>query len=129
MKQDPKRATGRTTGLMLQALGKAIENPGTEVVFTDHHTQNHAQLVLCKQRIEHLAKTLNLDVTTKIVNVDCKWEAIPCAIFVKSNWISPYSQRTPAEEKWKEIVNRYPDERDVVSFAYFKRGFEEAQND
>lgn len=129
MKQDSKRCSGRTLGLALQSLGKAIENPGTDVVFTDHHTQNHAQLLLCKQQIEHLAKTLNLDVTTKIVNGDCKWEAIPCAILVKSNWVSPYAQRTPAEEKWKEIVGRYPDERDVVSFAYFKRGFEEAQND
>ena len=63
MKNDLNRATGRTTGLMLQALGKAIENPGTEVEFIDHHEQNFAQRQYCKERIEKIAKQLNLDVS------------------------------------------------------------------
>ena len=124
MKQDPKRATGRTTGLMLQALGKAVENPGTEVEFIDHHAQNHAQLQYCKERIESIAKTLNLDVSVRFV-CEYDWKLV-----VKSNWGSPYSQRTPAEEKWKEIYGSYPDSLgDNVLFHSFKIGFEASQND
>ena len=101
---DPKRATGRTTGLMLQAIGKAVENPGTEVEFIDHHEQNHAQLQLCKTKIELLAKTLNLDVS---VDLRLKENIVDFGLFVKSNWVSPYAQRTPAEEKWNEIYGYY----------------------
>ena len=127
---DPKRATGRTTGLMLQALGKAVENPGTEVEFIDHHAQNHAQLQYCKKMIENIAKTLNLDVSVN------NWARVNTnnmadfGLYVKSNWVSPYSQRTPAEEKWKEIYGSYPDSLgDNVLFHSFKIGFEASQND
>ena len=120
---DPKRATGRTTGLMLQAIGKAVENPGTEVEFIDHYAQNHAQLQLCKTKIELLAKTLNLDITVEIVNKDWRF-----ATYVKSNWVSPYAQRTPAEEKWNEIYGYYPAKRcDAERWEYFQQGFEAAQ--
>ena len=127
---DPKRATGRTTGLMLQALGKAVENPGTEVEFIDHHAQNRAQLQYCKKMIENIAKTLNLDVSVN------NWARVNTnnmadfGLYVKSNWVSPYSQRTPAEEKWKEIYGSYPDSLgDNVLFHSFKIGFEASQND
>ena len=124
---DPKRATGRTTGLMLQALGKAVENPGTEVEFIDHHAQNHAQLQYCKKMIENIAKTLNLDVS---VGLGLKENCVDFGLYVKSNWVSPYSQRTPAEEKWKEIYGSYPDSLgDNVLFHSFKIGFEASQND
>ena len=124
---DPKRATGRTTGLMLQALGKAVENPGTGVEFIDHHAQNHAQLQYCKERIESIAKTLNLDVS---VGLGLKENCVDFGLYVKSNWVSPYSQRTAAEEKWKEIYGSYPDSLgDNVLFHSFKIGFEASQND
>jgi hypothetical protein len=130
MKHDPKRATGRTTGLMLQAIGKAVENPGTEVEFIDHHEQNHAQLQYCKERIESIAKQLNLDVSVNNwtrVNTN---NTADFGLYVKSNWVSPYSQRTPAEEKWKEIYGSYPDSLgDNVLFHSFKIGFEASQND
>lgn len=105
MKNDTKRATGRTTGLMLQALGKAIENPGKEVEFIDHHPQNHAQLQIYKQQIELLAKTLNLDVT---VGIKLKEYLVDFGLYVTSNWVSPYSQRTPAEEAYKRVHGVYP---------------------
>ena len=130
MKQDINRATGRTTGLMTQALGKAVENPGTEVEFIDHHAQNRAQLQYCKKMIENIAKTLNLDVSVN------NWARVNTnnmadfGLYVKSNWVSPYSQRTPAEEKWKEIYGSYPDSLgDNVLFHSFKIGFEASQND
>jgi hypothetical protein len=127
MMTDPKRATGRTTGLMLQALGKAVENSGTGVEFIDHHAQNHAQLQYCKERIESIAKTLNLDVS---VGLGLKENCVDFGLYVKSNWVSPYSQRTPAEEKWKEIYGSYPDSLgDNVLFHSFKIGFEASQND
>ena len=126
MKNDLNRVTGRTTGLMLQALGKAIENPGTEVEFIDHHEQNFAQLQYCKERIEKIAKQLNLDVS---VDLRLKEHLVNFGLFVKSNWVSPYAQRTPAEEKWKEIYGSYPDSpSDGVLFHSFKIGFEAAQN-
>jgi hypothetical protein len=122
---DPKRATGRTTGLMLQALGKAVENPGTEVEFIDHHAQNHAQLQYCKERIESIAKTLNLDVS---VDLRLKENCVDFGLYVKSNWGSPYSQRTPVEEAFKDNYGVYPNELKSVDdhkcWASFKRGFE-----
>ena len=123
METDTKRATGRTLGLALQAIGKAVENPGTEVEFINHNPQNVAQHQMCKEQIELLAKTLHLD-----VSVDIKDNLVDFGVFVKSNWISPYSQRTPAEEKWKEIYGFYPAKRcDAERWEYFQQGFEAAQ--
>ena len=135
MKNDPKRATGRTAGLILQALGKAVENPGTEVEFVDHHEQNHAQLQLCKERIESIAKQLNLDVSVVIRSnkLDDRFRPEPFSLYVKSNWVSPYARRTPVEEAFKDNYGVYPNELKSVDdhkcWASFKRGFEAAQND
>lgn len=124
METDTNRATGRTTGLMLQALGKAVENPGTEIEFIDHHKQNQAQLQLCKEMIESIAKKLNLNVSVN------NWARVykdtaDFGLYVKSNWVSPYVQRTPAEEKWKEIYGSYPANwYDVEKFECFKKGYE-----
>ena len=130
-KNDPKRATGRTTGLMLQALGKAIENPGTTVEFIDHHQQNHGQLQYCKERIEKIAKQLNLDISVNNwtrVNTN---NTADFGLYVKSNWVSPYSQRTSVEEAFKDNYGVYPDELKSVDdhkcWASFKRGFEASQ--
>ena len=126
MKNNPNRATGRTTGLILQALGKAVENPGTEVEFIDHHEQNFAQLQYCKEMIEKIAKQLNLDVSVN------NWARVhnnmetSSGLYVKSNWISPYSQSKKAEEKWKEIYGYCPDKRHIA-WHYFLQGFEAAQ--
>jgi len=130
MKNDPKRATGRTTGLMLQTIGRAVENPGTEVEFIDHHEQNHAQL-LCKERIESIAKQLNLDVSVNNwARVDTNNTAT-FGLYVKSNWVSPYAQRTSMEEAFKDNYGVYPNELKSVDdhkcWASFKRGFEAAQ--
>ena len=130
MKHDPKRATGRTTGLILQALGKAVENPGTEVEFINHNPQNVGQHQMCKKQIELLAETLHLDVSVEIRSnkLDDRFRPEPFSIFVKSNWVSPYSQRTPAEEKWKEIYGSYPANwYDVEKFECFKKGYEAAK--
>ena len=130
---DPKRATGRTTGLMLQALGKAIEKPEMEVDFIDHHSQNYAQLQLCKTKIELLAKTLNLDVSVEIRSnkLDDRFRPEPYSLYVKSNWVSPCSQRTPVEEAFKDNYGVYPNELKSVDdhkcWASFKRGFEASQ--
>ena len=104
MKNDLKRATGRTLGLALQSLGKAVENPGKEVEFIDHHEQNFAQLQYCKEMIEKIAKQLNLDVSVVLWSnkLDDRFRPEPFSIFVKSNWVSPCSQRTPVEEAFKD---------------------------
>ena len=139
MNQDTNRATGRTTGLMLQSIGKAIENPGMEVEFINHNPQNHAQLQCCKERIEKIAKQLNLDVSVRMVDESGKWDVksnwhkSDWKLLVKSNWVSPYSQRTPAEEAFKENYGVYPNELETTAdfdcWKSFKRGFEAAQND
>lgn len=125
MKNDPKRATGRTTGLMLQALGKAVENPGTEVEFIDHHHhQNHAQIQMCKIRIQSIANKLKLDVS---VDLRLKENLVDYGLYVKSNWVSPYS-RTPAEEAFKKVYGAYPViDDDFSCWNSFKKGFEAAQ--
>ena len=124
---DTKRATGRTTGLMLQALGKAVENPGTTVEFIDHHQQNGAQLQYCKERIEKIAKQLNLDVSVNNwtrVNTN---NTADYGLYVKSNWVSPYS-RTPVEEAFKKVYGAYPViDDDFSCWNSFKKGFEAAQ--
>jgi hypothetical protein len=125
MNHDPKRASGRTLGLALQSLGRAIENPRIEVEFIDHHhPKSHAQYQLCKERIESIAKQLNLDVSVVVCyNAFGKWR-----LLVKSNWVSPYSQRTPAEEAYKQIYGQYPITDDEYSgWHSFKIGFEAAQ--
>jgi hypothetical protein len=129
MKNDPKRATGRTTGLMLQALGKAVENPGMEVEFVDHHEQNHAQLQYCAETIEYLAGELRLDVTVRIEKTFCNDEGGECKLLVKSNWISPYAQRSPAEEAFKKVFFNYPDKQNSGGDLWigFREGFEAAQ--
>ena len=139
MKNDPKRATGRTLGLALQALGKAVENPGKEVEFINHNPQNYAQLQYCKERIEKIAKQLNLDVSVRMVDESGKWDVksnwhkSDWKLLVKSNWVSPYSQRTPAEEAFKENYGVYPNELETTAdfdcWKSFKRGFEAVQND
>lgn len=130
MKTNPKRATGRTLGLALQAIGKAVEKPGTVVEFINHNPQNAAQCQMCKRQIEILAKTLYLDVS---VDVKLRENLGEFSVFVKSNWIPPYARRTPAEEAFKENYGVYPGELksadDHKCWASFKRGFKAAQND
>lgn len=137
MKNDTNRATGRTTGLMLQALGKAVENPGTYVEFIDHYAQNHAQLQYCKERIEKIekiAKQLNLDVSVEITSnrLGDRFRDEPFSLYVKSNWVSPYSRRTPLEEAFKKNYGVYPNELETTAdfdcWKSFKRGFEAAQD-
>ena len=129
MKNDPKRATGRTLGLALQAIGEAVENPGTEVEFINHNKQNLGQHQQCKDQIEHLAKTLFLDVS---VEIKLKKNLVDLGVFVKSNWVSPY-KLTPAEKAFIENYGVYPSElkslHELDCWKSFKRGFEAAQND
>ena len=116
-------------GLALQAIGKAVENPGTEVEFIDHNPQNLGQHQECKGRIEHLAETLSLDVS---VEIKLKKTLVDFGVFVKSNWVSPY-KLTPAEKAFIEYYGVYPDEvksaADRICWMSFKKGFEAAQND
>ena len=125
MKNDPKRATGRTTGRVLQALGKSVENPGEEVEFIDHHyPEKLTHLQMCRELIFNIAKKLNLDISVEVKYVDDD----VYKVFVKSDWVSPYSQRTPAEEKWKELYGFYPAKRyDAERWEYFQQGFEASQ--
>jgi hypothetical protein len=124
METDTNRATGRTTGLILQALGKAVENPGTEVEFIDHHAQNHAQLQFCKERIEKIAKQLNLDVS---VDIKFRENFVDFGVFVKSNWVSPHSQRTPVEEAYEKVFGHPPECAQRGVWFGFQQGFEAAQ--
>ena len=94
MKTDTKRATGRTTGRILQALGNAVENPGKEVEFFEHYyPQKVTHLQMCRERIVNIAKKLNLDISVEVKYVDDD----VYKVFVKSNCVSPYAQPTSAK--------------------------------
>lgn len=121
---DPKRATGRTLGRMLQALGKAVENPGTDVEFINHNPQNHGQHQMCKRHIESLAKLLHLDVS---VDIKLNENLADYGVFVKSNWVSPYAQRASVEEAFKEVYGYYPECFNTSVWIAFQKGFEAAQ--
>ena len=114
-------------GLALQAIGKAVENPGTEVEFINHNPQNPGQHQQCKDQIKHLAKTLSLDVS---VEIKVRKNLVDFGVFVKSNWVSPY-EPTPAEEAFKDDMGMYPDEvfgQARQHWISFQKGFEAAQN-
>lgn len=128
MKNDPKRATGRTTGRMIQMLGKAIEQPGVDMVFIDHEVHNIAELILYKERLADIAKKLNLDVTASVRNSGIYEGKCVYNLFVKSNWVSPYAQRTPAEEAWKKYWGEYPNNPNETLWKVFRSGFEAAQD-
>jgi Spy/CpxP family protein refolding chaperone len=57
---DPNRGTGRTTGLMLQALGNAALACGAEVEFVDHWPHTHHAAHRMERQIEGMAETLGL---------------------------------------------------------------------
>ena len=56
------RKSGRTTGLMLQALAKAILNPGKTVEFDDHYpTKDYAKTASEFVRLKSIVTALNLE--------------------------------------------------------------------
>jgi len=62
---DLNRGTGRTTGLMLCALGNALLAPSTEVEFVDHWPQTHSVARELKQHLAHMAESLGLHIAVR----------------------------------------------------------------
>ena len=54
------RGTGRTTGLMLQALGKALTACGKEVEFVDHTPHTYASAHAMQRRLTQIVSSLGL---------------------------------------------------------------------
>lgn len=133
MKNDPKRESGRTIGLILQCIGKAVENPGTEIEFINHNPQNLAQHLRCRKMIEETAKKLNLDITVVLRG---KTNSDDFEVIVKSNWVSPYAKKSEVEEAYKNVYGGYPDTSmdDYgcyynVSWNHFNHGYNAALED
>jgi hypothetical protein len=61
-----QRQSGRTTGLLLQALGNAVMSPGSEVEFKDHapHSSTIGALLLAAQ-LQAMADALGLKVAAR----------------------------------------------------------------
>jgi hypothetical protein len=61
-----QRQSGRTTGLLLQALGNAVMSPGSEVEFKDHapHSSTIGALLLAAQ-LQAMADALELKVAAR----------------------------------------------------------------
>jgi hypothetical protein len=59
-KDDPWRGTGRTTGLILTAIGNALLNPGKVVLFVDHAmmTRDHSRKM--QESVEEIIASLGL---------------------------------------------------------------------
>ena len=66
MTDDKCRGTGRTTGLMLLALGNASLARGEYVPFVDHCEMSVGSARIHKECIELLAKKLGLDVDVRL---------------------------------------------------------------
>ena len=59
---DEVRGTGRTTGLMLRAIGDALLDPGGEVEFCDHEPHTYTSARMAHIAIDQMAATLGLAV-------------------------------------------------------------------
>jgi hypothetical protein len=57
---DPNRQTGRTTGLMLQALGNAALARGVEVEFIDHWPHTYSSAIRMGLQLRNMSKALGL---------------------------------------------------------------------
>ncbi len=57
---DPARGTGRTTGLMLQAMANAILNPDQDVEFVDHAPASVESARLLEWCLKDHARALGL---------------------------------------------------------------------
>jgi len=64
---DEARGTGRTTGLMLRALGDALLDPGGEVEFCNHEPMGCADAQYAAGNIKHMAHRLGLSVAVQRV--------------------------------------------------------------
>lgn len=62
---DPKRGTGRTTGLMLKALGEAALARGSEVEFVDHFPHTHSSADRMAHQLRSMAEMLGLLVSVR----------------------------------------------------------------
>lgn len=120
MEDQSKRRSGRTTGLMLEAIGKAVKSPGTLVEFTDHYTQGSRLNSSCHiQKLKELIKSLNLNVTvTRSASGD--------KIFLFSNHCGYDNDLASAEKSWEHFYGEKPNlcSRD---WSFFKLGYERAK--
>jgi hypothetical protein len=57
---DKQRGTGRTTGLILEAIGKAVQNRGKWVVFQDHAPMDRKKALEFAGTILTICHKLNL---------------------------------------------------------------------
>jgi len=63
---DPDRGTGRTTGLMLQAISKALLNKGENIEFIDHAKQGYNEAVNHSDRMECIIDGLWLSMCVSV---------------------------------------------------------------
>ena len=73
-----KRRTGRTTGLMLDAISRAILNPNTSVFFQDHDVCDN------KSVNKNLFDRLSLIITTLRLGINIKQHTNPYRIELTS---------------------------------------------
>lgn len=95
--KNDRKGSGRTTGLILQSIGVAVANPGTETEFIDHSPASVEGALVLKRKIEDVIKDLRL----KSVSVRLE----ESNIYIKSM----YKQRSPGEEAYYEVMGYYPD--------------------
>jgi len=73
---DTMRGTGRTTGLMLKAIGEALRFPASEVEFKDHHRMTIDSAKKMRRDLQSMADRLGLRIVATVVGN---------RIFVRSN--------------------------------------------
>ncbi|GAG57159.1 unnamed protein product [marine sediment metagenome] len=73
--QEDDRGTGRSTGLLLQAIGGAALAKGDEVEFVDHYRHTYYSAGIWKEYLESIIQGLRLRMTVRREE---------CRVFVRS---------------------------------------------
>ena len=111
--QNTERNTGRTTGLMLDAMAQASLNRGKWIVFHDHGDQTHAAAIALQTVMQQMADALGLDYDIG---------AGLCSIGSDFSVRWPKEQAEPATvsesaTEWHSVADSLPEEGERVLIA------------
>jgi hypothetical protein len=64
--RDPYARTGRTTGLIFEAFGRALLNPGKQAILRDHYQNTHRNLLRLQHKVYQICEKCGLNMEVKI---------------------------------------------------------------
>jgi hypothetical protein len=84
--RDPYARTGRTTGLIFEALGRAMLNPGKQAILRDHYKNNRKNLQRLRDIVCDICQEFSLKMEVKISD-DC--------LLIRSLLLAPEKPQDP----------------------------------